>query len=89
MKIPMLILKLPLLLLLTVFHAVLHVLDRFSGICTGVLTLLLTGLLIHHWIQGSRDNVIPLSLCLGVCLGIPAVIQTALTLLRQVEERLI
>ena len=76
-KIPMLILKLPLLLLLAVLRAVLNVLDRVSGFCTGLLTLVLAGFWIHHCILGNRENVILLSTSLAVCIGIPVVLQVA------------
>ena len=77
MKILMLIWKLPLLLLLAVLRAVLNVLDRASGFCTGLLTLVLAGFWIHHCILGNRENVILLSISLAVCIGIPVVLQAA------------
>lgn len=77
MKILMLIWKFPLLLLLAVLQAVLNVLNRLSGFCTGLLTLVLTGFWIYHCIQGNRENVILLSISLAVCVGIPVVLQVA------------
>ena len=82
MKIPMLILKIPLLLLLAISQAVLSILNRLTGFCTGLLTLVLAGFWIHHCLQGNRENVILLSLSLAVCIGIPVLLQTASTLLR-------
>ena len=86
MKIPMLIWKLLLLLMLAVSQAVLNVLNRLTGCCTGILTLVLTGFWIHHCIQGNRENVILLSLCLAVCIGIPVLLQTASALLGRISE---
>ena len=85
MKIPMLILKLPLLLLLAVSQAVLNTLNRLTGFCTGLLTLVLAGFWIHHCLQGNRENVILLSLSLAVCIGIPVLLQTASALLRRIS----
>ena len=85
MKIPMLIWKLPLLLMLAVSQAVLNVLIRLSGLCAGMLTLMLSGFWIHHRLQGNRENVILLSLCLAVCIGIPVLLQTASALLRRIS----
>ena len=86
MKIPMLIWKLPLLLMLAVLQAVLNVLIRLSGCCTGMLTLVLTGFWIHHCIQGNRENVILLSISLALCIGIPVLLQTASALLGRIFE---
>lgn len=86
MKIPMLIWKLPLLLMLAVLQAVLNVLIRLSGCCTGMLTLVLAGFWIHHCLQGNRENVILLSLSLAVCIGIPVLLQTASALLGKIFE---
>lgn len=88
MKIPMLIVKLPLLLLLTVTQAVLNVLNRLTGFCTGLLTLVLAGFWIHHFIQGNRENVILLSFSLAVCIGTPVLLQTASALLGMICERI-
>lgn len=85
MKIPMLIWKLPLLLLLAVSQAVLNTLNRLTGFCTGLLTLVLAGFWIHHCIQGNRENVILLSISLAVCIGIPVLLQTASTLLGRIS----
>lgn len=86
MKIPMLIWKLPLLLLLAVSQAVLNTLNRLTGFCTGLLTLVLAGFWIHHCIQGNRENVILLSVSLAVCIGIPVLLQTARALLGKIFE---
>ena len=86
MKIPMLIWKLPLLLMLAVSQAVLNVLNRLTGFCTGLLTLVLAGFWIHHCIQGNRENVILLSISLAVCIGIPVLLQTASALLGKIFE---
>ena len=86
MKIPMLIWKLPLLLLLAVSQAVLNTLNRLTGFCTGLLTLVLAGFWIHHCIQGNRENVILLSVSLAVCIGIPVLLQTASALLGMICE---
>ena len=86
MKIPMLIWKLPLLLLLAVSQAVLNVLIRLSECCIGVLTLVLAGFWIYHSLQGNRENVILLSISLAVCIGIPVLLQTASALLGKIFE---
>ena len=86
MKIPVLIWKLPLLLMLAVSQAVLNVLNRLTGFCTGLLTLVLAGFWIHHCIQGNRENVILLSISLAVCIGIPVLLQTASALLGKIFE---
>ena len=83
MKIPVLIWKLPLLLMLAVSQAVLN---RLTGFCTGLLTLVLAGFWIHHCIQGNRGNVILLSISLAVCIGIPVLLQTASALLGKIFE---
>ena len=85
MKIPMLIWKLPLLLMLAISQAVLNALHRLIGCCTGLLTLVLAGFWIHHCIQGNRENVILLSISLAVCIGIPVLLQTASALLRRIS----
>ena len=86
LKIPMLLLKIPLLVILSLLQAVLNILDRFTGRCTGLLTLVLAGFWIHHCILGNRENVILLSLSLGVCIGIPVLFKTASTLLGRISE---
>ena len=83
MKIPVLIWKLPLLLMLAVSQAVLN---RLTGFCTGLQTLFLAGFWIHHCILGNRDNVILLSISLAVCIGIPVLLQTASALLGRISE---
>ena len=86
MKIPMLIWKLPLLLMLAVTQAVLNVLNRLTGFCTGLLTSMLAGLWIYHCLQGDRENVILLSISLAVCIGIPVLLQTTSALLGRISE---
>ena len=88
LKIPMLLLKIPLLLFLSFLQATLSILDRLSGFCTGLLTLVLAGFWIHHCILGNRDNVILLSISLAVCMGIPILLQTAGFLLRVLTEKI-
>lgn len=88
LKIPMLLLKIPLLVLLSFLQAALNILGRLSGFCTGLLTLVLAGLWIHHCILGNRDNVILLSFSLAVCMGIPILLQTAVFLLRILTEKI-
>ena len=85
MKIPMLIWKLPLLLMLAASQTVLNVLNRLTGFCTGLLTLVLAGFWIHHCIQGNWENVILLSISLAVCIGIPVLLQTASALLGRIS----
>ena len=85
-KISMLLLKLPMLLFLSFLQATFGILDRLSSFCTGLLTLVLTGFWIHHCILGNRENVILLSLSLGVCIGIPVLFKTASTLLGRISE---
>ena len=82
LKIPMLLLKIPLLVTLSLLQAILGVLDRLSGFFTGLLTLVLVGFWIHHCILGNQENVILLSVSLTACIGIPVLFQTA-TLLVQ------
>ena len=86
LKIPMLLLKIPLLVFLSFLQATLSILDRLSGFCTGLLTLVLAGFWIHHCILGNRDNVILLSISLAVCIGIPVLFKTASTLLGRISE---
>ena len=87
-KILMLLLKLPVLLVLSFLQAVLNILDRFTGRCTGLLTLVLVGFWIHHCILGNRDNLILLSISLAVCLGIPILLQTTIFLLQVLAEKI-
>ena len=86
LKIPVLLLKISLLVILSLLQAVLNILDRLSGFFTGLLTLVLVGFWIHHCILGNRENVILLSLSLGVCIGIPVLFKTASTLLGRISE---
>ena len=85
-EISMLLLKIPLLVILGLLQAVLNILDRLSGFFTGLLTLVLAGFLIHHCTLGNQENVILLSLSLGVCIGIPVLFKTASTLLGRISE---
>ena len=87
-KISMLLLKIPLLVFLSFLQATLSILDRLSGFCTGLLTLVLAGFCIHHCILGNRDNVILLSISLAVCMGIPSLLQTTIFLLRVLAEKI-
>ena len=87
-KISMLLLKIPLLVFLSFLQAILSILDRLSGFCTGLLTLVLAGFWIHHCILGNRDNVILLSISLAVCMGIPSLLQTTGFLLRVLAEKI-
>ena len=86
LKIPMLLLKIPLLVFLSFLQAILNILDRFSSFCTGLLTLVLAGFWIHHCILGNRDNLILLSVSLAVCIGLPVLLRTASTLLGRISE---
>ena len=88
LKIPMLLLKLPVLLALSFLQAVLNILDRFTRRCTGLLTLVLAGFWIHHCILGNRDNVILLSISLAMCMGIPILLQTTGFLIRALAEKI-
>ena len=88
LKIPMLLLKMPVLLALSFLQAVLNILDRFNGRCTGLLTLVLAGFWIHHCILGNRENVILLSISLAVCLGIPILLQTTGFLIRVLAKKI-
>ena len=88
LKIPMLLLKLPVLLALSFLQAVLNILDRFTGRCTGLLTLVLAGFWIHHCILGNRDNVILLSISMAMCMGIPILLQTTGFLIRALAEKI-
>lgn len=86
LKIPMILLKIPVLVILSLLQAVLNILDRLTGFCTGPLTLILAGFWIHHCILGNRDNVILLSISLAVCMGIPVLLQTASLLIRRLSD---
>ena len=86
LKIPMLLLKIPLLIFLSFLQAILSILDRLSGFFTGLITLVLTGFLVYHCMQGNRENVILLSISLGVCIGIPVLFKTASILLGRIGE---
>ena len=85
-EISMLLLKIPLLVILSLLQAVLNTLDRLSGFFTGLLTLVLVGFWIHHCILGNRENVILLSISLGICIGIPVLFKTTSTLLGRISE---
>ena len=87
-KISMLLLKIPLLVFLSFLQAVLNILDRLSGFCSGLLTLVLAGFWIRHCILGNWDNVILLSISLAVCMGIPILLQTVGFLLRVLTEKI-
>ena len=86
LKIPVMLLKIPLLVILSLLQAILSVLDRLSGFFTGLLTLVLTGFLVHHCILGNQENVILLSISLVVCIGIPVLFKAASTLLERISE---
>jgi hypothetical protein len=85
-EISMLLLKIPLLVILGLLQAILSLLDKLSGFFTGLLTLMLTGFLVYHCILGNRENVILLSISLGVCIGIPVLFKTASILLGRISE---
>ena len=85
-EISMLLLKIPLLVILSLLQAILSVLDRLSGFFTGLLTLVLTAFLIHHCTLGNRENVILLSISLLVCIGVPVLLKTAGILLGRISE---
>lgn len=86
LKIPMMLLKIPLLVILGLLQALLHILDRLTGFCTGLLTLILTGFWIYHCIQGNQENVILISISLAVCTGIPVLLRTTSILLGRICE---
>ena len=86
LKIPMMLLKIPLLVILGLLQAILNILDRLTGFCTGLPTLVLTGFWVHHCILGNRENVILLSISLAVCMGIPVLLQTAIHLIRRLSD---
>ena len=85
-EISMLLLKIPLLVILSLLQAILSVLDRLSGFFTGLITLALTGFFVYHCMLGNRENVILLSISLAVCIGIPVLFKTASTLLGRISE---
>ena len=86
LKIPMILLKIPVLVILCLLQAILGILNKLSGFCTGLLTLVLAGFWIHHCILGNRENVILLSISLVVCIGIPVLFKAASTLLERISE---
>ena len=86
LKIPMLLLKIPLPVILSLLQAILSVLDKLSGFFTGLLAMMLTGFLVYHCMLGNRENVILLSISLGVCLGIPVLFKTASILLGRISD---
>ena len=86
LKIPMMLLKIPLLVILGLLQAILRILDRLTGFCTGLLTLVLPGFWIYHCILGNRDNLILLSISLSVCMGISILLQTASHLIRRLSD---
>ena len=88
LKIPVLLLKISLLVILSLLQAILSVLDKLSGFFTGLLTLMLTGFLVHHCMLGNRENVILLSISLAVCIGIPVLFKTVATLLGRISEKI-
>ena len=85
-EISMLMLKIPLLVILSLLQAVLNILDRLSGFFTGLLTSVLVGFWIDHCILGNRENVILLSISLLVCIGVPVLLKTAGILLGRISE---
>lgn len=85
-KIPMSLLKIPFLVILSLLQAILSVLVRLSGFFTGLLMLMLTGFLVYHCMLDNRENVILLSISLGVCIGIPVLLKTASILLGRIGE---
>ena len=86
LKIPMMLLKIPLLVILVLLQSILNILDRLTGLCTGLLTLVLTGFWIYHCILGNQENVILLSISLAVCMGLPILLQTASHLIRRLSN---
>ncbi len=86
LKIPVMLLKIPVLVILGLLQAVLNILDRLSDFCTGLLTLVLAGFWISHCILGNWDNVILLSISLAVCTGIPFLLQAASHLIRRLSD---
>ena len=86
LKIPMVLLKIPLLVALSLLQAILSVLDMLTGFFSGLLMLMLTGFLVYHCMLDNRENVILLSISLGVCIGIPVLLKTASILLGRIGE---
>lgn len=86
LKIPVMLLKIPFLVILSLLQAILSVFDRLTGFFSGLLMLMLTGFLVHHCMLGNRENVILLSISLAVCIGIPVLFKTASTLLGRISE---
>ena len=86
LKVPMLLLKLPVLLVLSFLQTILNILDRITGRCTGLLTLVLAGFWIHHCILGNLENVILLSISLAVCIGIPVLLRTTTIMLERISK---
>ena len=86
LKIPMMLLKIPLLIFLSCLQATLNILNRLSDFCTGLLTLVLAGFWIHHCTLGNRENVILLSISLSVCVGIPVLLQTTSHLIWRLSD---
>lgn len=86
LKIPMMLLKIPVLVILILLEAILSVLDRLSGFCIGLLTLVLAGFCIHHCILGNQENVILLSISLAICIGIPVLLQGIGHLIRRLSD---
>lgn len=89
LKIPMMLLKIPLLVILSLLQAILCLLDRLSNFCTGLLTLVLTGFLIYHCMQGNRENVILLSISLAMCIGIPVLLQGMGLFIRRISDTIL
>ena len=85
-EISMLLLKIPLLVTLSLLQAILSVLDMLTGFFSGLLMLMLTGFLVYHCMLDNRENVILLSISLGVCIGIPVLLKTASILLGRIGE---
>lgn len=89
LKIPMILLKIPVLVIMCLLQAVLSVLDRLSGFCTRLLTLVLAGFWIHHLMQGNRENVILLSISLAMCIGIPVLLQGMGLFIRRISDTIL
>ena len=85
-EISMLLLKIPLLVILSLLQAVLNILDRLSGFFIGLLTMVLIGFLVYHCMLGNRENVILLFISLVVCIRIPVLFKAASTLLERISE---
>ena len=88
-KSPVLLLKLPLLVILFFLQAVLTVLGRLSGLLAGMLALILSGFWIFHCTFGNWDNVVLLSVSLTACIGIPVLIQTATLLVQMLGNTIL